>query len=70
MIQKVLTSIGGVEHFGIISICIFFAFFLGVLIWAFTRKKTYLTSMSSLPLDGGEEDGTTSTETQSNSQLQ
>ena len=52
MIKNVLTSIGGVENYGIISIFIFFAFFLGVLVWAFSRRKDYLQAMSTLPLDG------------------
>ncbi|MFO1487678.1 MAG: CcoQ/FixQ family Cbb3-type cytochrome c oxidase assembly chaperone [Verrucomicrobiota bacterium] len=54
MIKNVLTSIGGVENYGIISILIFFAFFVGVILWAFSRRKDYLQSMSTLPLEGGE----------------
>ena len=52
MLKNVLTSIGGVENYGIISIFIFFSFFLGVLVWAFSRRKDYLRSMSTLPLEG------------------
>jgi len=51
MIENTLRSIGGVGIFGIISICLFFAFFSGVLIWAGRLKKTYLNSMGGLPLD-------------------
>jgi cytochrome c oxidase cbb3-type subunit 4 len=51
MIKNVLTSIGGVENYGIISIIIFFTFFLGVLVWAFSRRQDYLHAMSTLPLD-------------------
>lgn len=54
MIKNVLTSIGGVENYGIISILIFFAFFLGVIVFALSRRKDYLQSMSALPLDSGE----------------
>lgn len=50
MIQNVLSRIGGVEAYGIISICLFFATFLGVLIWAFSLKKSYLNTMRELPL--------------------
>jgi cytochrome c oxidase cbb3-type subunit IV len=67
MIKNILTHIGGVENYGIISIFIFFAFFLGVLVWAFTRKKNYIQSMSTLPLDGGEREIKPSTETHSTS---
>jgi hypothetical protein len=56
MIEHVLRDLNGIEIFGIISICLFFAFFTGMLLWASRLKKTYLTSMQDLPLDGGEKD--------------
>jgi len=56
MIKNILTSIGGVANYGVISILIFFTFFVGVLIWAFSRRKEYLSAMGALPLDGGEQD--------------
>ena len=54
MIEHVLHDLNGIEIFGIISVCLFFAFFSGMLLWASRLKKTYLTSMQDLPLDGGE----------------
>jgi cytochrome c oxidase cbb3-type subunit IV len=54
MIEHVLHQLNGIEIFGIISVCLFFAFFSGMLLWASRLKKTYLTSMQNLPLDGGE----------------
>jgi len=54
MEEKIISSMSGVAVYGIISICIFFAFFTGMLLWAFTKKKNYLDKMGSLPLDGGE----------------
>ena len=51
MIKNVLSSIGGVEHFGIISICLFFAFFIGTIAWVFCQRKSHLDAMSALPLD-------------------
>jgi hypothetical protein len=53
MIENVMRSIGGVGMFGVISICIFFAFFTGMLLWAARLKKNYLHSMQSLPLEDG-----------------
>ena len=50
MIENALSRIGGVETYGIVSICLFFAAFLGVLLWAFSRKKSYLNTMRELPL--------------------
>ena len=52
MIENVIHRIGGVSVFGIISICLFFAFFCGMLLWAISLKKNYLASMRALPLDG------------------
>jgi len=52
MIENVLHRIGGVGIFGIVSICLFFAFFTGMLLWAALLKKPYLHSMRDLPLDG------------------
>lgn len=54
MIKNVIENIGGVGIYGIISVCLFFAFFVGMLIWASRLKKNYLDSMRELPLDGGE----------------
>lgn len=54
MIQQVLSGIGGIGNYGVVSILLFFAVFAGVLIWAFSRKKSYLQEMSALPLDSGE----------------
>jgi hypothetical protein len=51
MIKNILTHIGGIEHFGLISLCLFFAFFIGMLIWAFTLKKPYLKSMAGAALE-------------------
>jgi hypothetical protein len=54
MIEHVLHDLNGIEIFGIVSVCLFFVFFTGMLLWAGRLKKTYLTSMQDLPLDGGE----------------
>lgn len=56
MIQDVLRHIGGVENYGIISICLFFAVFVGVMIWAWRLKKPFLNSMAALPLTKDPED--------------
>ena len=53
MIKNVLTHIGGIEVYGIISICLFFAVFTGALIWALLVRKSFADRMSGLPLDDG-----------------
>ena len=53
MIKNVIETLGGIDVYGVISICFFFAFFTGMLVWAFRLKKSYLNSMRELPLDDG-----------------
>ena len=54
MIKNVLSDIGGIGLYGVISICLFFAVFTGMLIWAFRMKKTFAQRMSACPLHDGE----------------
>ena len=54
MTERLLTSIGGIANYGVISICLFVAVFTGSLVWAFCQKKTFLKTMESLPLDDGQ----------------
>ena len=53
MIKNVLTHIGGVGIYGLISMSLFFAVFVGTLVWVLRLKKPYLNSMEALPLDDG-----------------
>ncbi len=50
MIKNVLSDLGGVGLYGVISICIFFAFFTGALIWTFAQRKSLMNTMELLPL--------------------
>lgn len=54
MIKNVLTDIGGIGLYGVISICLFFAVFTGMLIWACRIKKSFAQKMSACPLHDGE----------------
>jgi hypothetical protein len=56
MIQNVLTHLGGVQHFGVVSLCLFCTVFVGVLIWAFLQKKSHLEYMARVVLDHGSEE--------------
>ena len=51
MIKSILTHIGGIEHYGIISMCLFVFVFIGMLIWVFTMKKSHLNKMAAAPLE-------------------
>jgi cytochrome c oxidase cbb3-type subunit IV len=54
MEKEILSRMEGISVYGYVSLAIFFTFFTGMLLWAFTKKKKYLDKMSSLPLDGAE----------------
>ena len=51
MIQNILRHLGGIEHYGIASLCLFCAVFTGVLIWALLQRKGHLDYMASVALD-------------------
>jgi hypothetical protein len=51
MIKNVLTHIGGVGVYGVISILIFVTVFVAVAIWMLCLKKSYYTAMQALPLE-------------------
>jgi cbb3-type cytochrome oxidase subunit 3 len=46
-----IEKIGGIDIFGIISLVMFFLFFLGMLTWVFKTKKKTFTEISRMPLD-------------------
>lgn len=46
-----MDSISGIEIFPIISLIIFFSFFVILFLWVFTAKKDYINTVSNLPLD-------------------
>ncbi len=56
MLHHILTYIGGIERYGIASLCLFAAIFVGVLIWAFLQKPSHLEYMSRAALDIHPED--------------
>jgi hypothetical protein len=53
MIKNVLTHIGGIGIYGVISICLFFAVFTGALIRACLVRKPLADRLSALPLEDG-----------------
>lgn len=46
-----LESITGIEIYPMISLIIFFTFFVALFWWVFTAKKEYINSVSKMPLD-------------------
>jgi cbb3-type cytochrome oxidase subunit 3 len=54
MMSEFLKNQNDVSIFPIISLIIFFLFFIGSVIWTFTRKKQYLIHMENLPLENND----------------
>ncbi|MAD96160.1 MAG: CcoQ/FixQ family Cbb3-type cytochrome c oxidase assembly chaperone [Flavobacteriaceae bacterium] len=50
-VKNHLETIAGVEIFPIISLTIFFTFFVILFLWVFTAKKSYIKKLSNLPLE-------------------
>lgn len=46
-----MESITGIEIYPMISLIIFFTFFVVLFYWVFTAKKDYITQVSNIPLD-------------------
>ena len=46
-----LESITGIEIYPMISLLIFFTFFVALFWWVLTAKKEYINTVSNLPLD-------------------
>jgi len=51
MIQNVLRTLGGIEHYGTLTLCLFGFIFLCVFAWACLLRKGHLDRMSRLPLE-------------------
>ena len=54
MIRNVLSGIGGIETYPIISLLLFVLVFAGAIIWAVTMRKSEVDHASRLPLEDGD----------------
>ena len=55
-IKEHMESITGIEIYPIISLLIFFTFFVVLFWWVFTAKKEYIETVSNIPLDNQNND--------------
>lgn len=55
-VKGYMDSIDGIEIYPIISLLIFFTFFVILFWWVFTAKKDYINKVSNLPLDNHQND--------------
>jgi hypothetical protein len=56
MFHNILRHLGGIEHYGIISLCLFCAVFTGILVWTFLQRKSHLDRMAQAPLEAEPEE--------------
>lgn len=54
-VKNHMDSISGIEIYPMISLLIFFTFFVALFWWVFTAKKDYIKKMSNIPLDNENE---------------
>ncbi|WP_299390339.1 CcoQ/FixQ family Cbb3-type cytochrome c oxidase assembly chaperone [uncultured Gelidibacter sp.] len=54
-VKNHMDSIAGIEIYPVISLLIFFTFFVLLFWWVFTAKKEYIKQMSNIPLDNQNE---------------
>lgn len=52
-IKHNMETISGIEIYPILSLLIFFFFFVGLGFWVFSYKKDKIQEMSNIPLDEG-----------------
>lgn len=57
-IKQYLADIAGVEIYPMISLLIFFFFFLALTLYVIRMKKNYVEYMSSRPMEDGEDTNT------------
>lgn len=55
-VKNHMESIAGIEIYPIISLLIFFIFFVVLFYWVFTAKKEYIKTVSNLPLENHQND--------------
>ncbi len=49
--KNYMDSIEGIEIYPIISLLIFFSFFVALFYWVFTAKKEYIRQMRNIPFE-------------------
>jgi cbb3-type cytochrome oxidase subunit 3 len=55
MYKNILQSIDNIAIWPVISFVIFFVFFIGLLLWVFTRDKEFIAKMKSMPIQESDE---------------
>ncbi len=56
MYKEILRNIEGIDSYPLVSLIVFIVFFVSLLIWVMTMKKSVVAEMSQLPLDSDKSD--------------
>ncbi|HEY5909989.1 MAG TPA: hypothetical protein VJA21_05235 [Verrucomicrobiae bacterium] len=51
MISNLFKTIGGIENYGLVSLCLFLLIFVCVFVWACVQRKAHLDRIARIPLD-------------------
>jgi cbb3-type cytochrome oxidase subunit 3 len=57
-VKGYMESIDGIATYPMISLLIFFIFFVGLFVWVFTASKEHIKEMSEIPLENNDEQNT------------
>lgn len=56
MYKDILRNIEGIDSYPVVSLIVFVVFFVSLLIWVVSMKKSVIAEMSNLPLDSDKSD--------------
>jgi len=51
MIKDLISRLGGIENYGILSLLLFVAVFTAMVVWSCLLRKSHLARMARLPLE-------------------
>jgi hypothetical protein len=51
MIKDLISRLGGIESYGILSLLLFISVFAGMVMWSCLLRKPFLNRMARMPLD-------------------
>lgn len=69
MFKDFIKESAGIEIYPLLSLSIFFIFFVLVVVWAIIVKKEYLQEMKHMPLQNEDEEGTGNSDRLANEDL-
>ncbi|MEW6701791.1 MAG: cytochrome C oxidase Cbb3 [Bacteroidota bacterium] len=69
MLSEHFSKIEGVGIFPVISLIVFFLFFVVTIVWVFRLDKKYLSRMENLPLESSLENNPTGVSSHNNSEM-